>query len=90
MEITEVRVHHLKGEGKVRAKCSVVFDGELVVHDLRVIAGANGLFVSMPSKRMADGDFRDLFHPITAEARHTLHEAVIQAFQQSDLSQAGD
>jgi stage V sporulation protein G len=90
VEITEVRVYRTKGEGKVRAKCSVVLDGEMVVHDLRVVDGANGLFVSMPSKKLPDGDYRDLFHPITAEARQKLHDAVLQAFHQSELAEAGD
>lgn len=55
MEITEVRVKLLTGRSdRLRAFCSITFDDEFVVHDLRVIDGRKGLFVAMPSRKLTD------------------------------------
>ncbi|MFZ5817517.1 MAG: septation regulator SpoVG [Bacillota bacterium] len=85
MKITDVRVRKANGtEGKLKATCSVVFDEMFVVHDLRVMEGANGLFVSMPRRKVGQNEFRDLAHPITAEARALLHKAVLDAYQEME------
>lgn len=55
MEITEVRVKLTSSQSdRVRAFCSVTFDSEFVVRDIKVIEGTNGLFVAMPSRKIAD------------------------------------
>ncbi len=55
MNITEVRVKRLqKRSDRLRAFCSITIDGELVVHDLRIIEGRNGLFIAMPSRKITD------------------------------------
>lgn len=66
---------------KVCAIASVVLDDAFVVHDLRVVNGEKGLFVAMPSRKLPNGDFRDICHPINAEARQHLQEAVLEQFQ---------
>lgn len=82
MQISDVRVRKVtKEEGKVRAYCSVVFDEMFVIHELRVVEGANGLFVAMPRRKNNEGEFRDLAHPITAEARALVQKAVLDAYQ---------
>lgn len=91
MQITDVRVKKVSGnEGKVKATCSVVFDEMFVVHDIRVIEGVRGVFVSMPRRKTGANEYRDLAHPITAEARTLLQNAVLQAYndmeQQDSLS----
>lgn len=54
MEITEVRVRLVDGGAeRLRAFCSVTFDGDFVIRDLKVIEGANGHFVAMPSRKLA-------------------------------------
>lgn len=81
MQISDVRVRKVSGlEGKLRAYCSVVFDEMFVIHDLRVMEGVNGVFVAMPRRKTAEGEYRDLAHPITAEARALIHKAVLDAF----------
>ena len=67
MQITDVRVRRLNGDGKMKAIVSITFDDEFVVHDIKVIEGQNGLFIAMPSRRMGDGDFRDIAHPLISE-----------------------
>ncbi len=91
MEITDVRVRRtVATETKIRATASVVVSGCFVVHDFRVIEGVNGLFVSMPCRRNADGSFRDIAHPITAEFRERLMQSIMDAYHASALDEAGD
>lgn len=81
MKITEVRIRHIENEGKLRAVASVTFDDCFVVHDIKVIDGANGRFVAMPSRKMAENDFRDIAHPIVQEMRDRLRDAVLDAYE---------
>ena len=55
MDVTDVRIRKIDDEGKMKAVASVTFDGEFVVHDIKVIDGRNGLFIAMPSKKAMDG-----------------------------------
>jgi len=64
MTITDVRVRKIAKEGKMKAIVSITVDDEFVVHDIKVIEGDKGLFIAMPSKRSADGEYRDIAHPI--------------------------
>lgn len=89
MQITDVRVRKATGtETKLKAFCSVVFDNMFVVHDLRVVEGINGLFVAMPRKKTAEGEYRDLAHPITTEAREHVQQVVLAAFQEAEQREA--
>ena len=83
MEITDVRVRKITEEGKMKAIVSVTFDEELVVHDIKVIEGLNGLFIAMPSRKMADGEFRDIAHPINATTRLKIQEAVFEEYEKA-------
>jgi stage V sporulation protein G len=81
MMISDVRVRKVtKDEGKLMALASVVFDGMFVVHEMRVVLGTNGLFVAMPRRKVAEGEYKDLAHPITAEARDQVQKAVLEAY----------
>ncbi len=84
MDITDVRIQQLHDEerrGKTRALVSFVLDDMFAVHEVRVMEGANGLFVAMPSRKGSDGDYRDIAHPVTAEFRKKLSETVLAAYQ---------
>ena len=83
MEITDVRVRKVTEEGKMKAIVSVTFDEEFVVHDIKVIDGLNGLFIAMPSRKMADGEFRDIAHPINATTRQKIQEAVFEEYEKA-------
>lgn len=84
MEVTEVRVRRVSdGEGKVRARCSVVLDGEFVVHGVKLVEGENGLFVSMPSRRTSQGRYVEVAHPLTAEMREKIRAAVERSYAAS-------
>ncbi|MCK9444266.1 MAG: septation regulator SpoVG [Tissierellaceae bacterium] len=83
MKITDVRLRKISDEGKMKAIVSVTFDDEFVVHDIKIIEGQNGLFVAMPSRKMADGEFRDIAHPINAETRQKIQEAIFEEYEKS-------
>lgn len=53
MEITEIRIKLMEGsEDRLRAFCSITIDGSFVVRDLKIIDGASGPFVAMPSRKL--------------------------------------
>lgn len=80
MKVTDVRVRKINNEGKMKAIVSVTFDEEFVVHDIKIIEGQNGLFIAMPSRRMADGEFRDIAHPINSEMRARIQDIVFEEY----------
>ncbi|MEW6172477.1 MAG: septation regulator SpoVG [Bacillota bacterium] len=80
MQITDVKIRKILNEGKMKAIVSVTFDNVFVVHDIKVVEGKSGLFVAMPSRRVPNGDFRDVAHPITTDARKLLEDAVLKAY----------
>ena len=69
MEITDVRVRRVAKDGKMKAVVSITIDNEVVIHDIKVIEGEKGLFIAMPSRRSADGEYRDIAHPINSDTR---------------------
>lgn len=83
MRITDVRIRKVNDEGKMKAVVSVTFDDEFVVHDIKVIEGQNGLFIAMPSRKMGEGDFRDIAHPLTSETRNKIKTAIFDAYQKA-------
>jgi len=80
VEITDVRLRKIETEGKLRAYVSITFDDSFVVHDLRVIDGNKGMFVAMPSKRLPNGDHKDIAHPINTEIREKIQNAVLDVY----------
>lgn len=81
MEITDIRVRKISQEGKMKAVVSVAFDNEFVVHDIKVIEGEKGLFIAMPSRKAADGEFHDIAHPISSDTRDKLQEMVLEKYR---------
>jgi len=83
MNITDVRIRKINQEGRMKAIVSVTFDNAFVVHDVKIVEGNNGLFVAMPSRKTPEGEFRDIAHPISANARETIQSAVLKAYQEA-------
>ena len=83
MIISDIKVRKLFDEGPMRAIVSVTFDGQLAVHDIKVINAREKLFIVMPSRKNPDGTFRDLVHPINAQFRAVVEGAVIEAYEKA-------
>ena len=81
MRITDVRVRKVEREGKMKAVVSITIDDEFVVHDIKVIEGVKGLFIAMPSRKAADGEFRDIAHPINSETRDHIQNIILEEYQ---------
>ena len=81
MQITDVKVRKLFDEGPMKAIVSVTFDGQLAVHDLKVIHARDKFFVVMPSRKNPDETYRDIVHPINAQFRNMLETEVIAAYR---------
>lgn len=83
MRITDVRVRMVKKEdSKLKAVASVTFDDCFVVHDIKVIEGNEECFIAMPSRKTADGEYKDVAHPIKTETREEIIKAVLSAFEE--------
>ncbi len=80
MKITNIKIRKTFTEGPMKAIASVTFDHELVVHDIKVIYAKEKYFIVMPSRKNADDTYRDIAHPINAEFRSMLEEAVKSAY----------
>jgi len=89
MEITDVRVRKVNKEGKMKAIVSVTFDNEIVIHDIKVIEGENGLFIAMPSRKTMDGEFRDIAHPIHSAARNKIQSSILEKYEAVMLAEGG-
>lgn len=80
MNITKVGIRPVE-MGKVKAIASITIDDVFVVHDLRVVEGERGFFVAMPSKKLPNGEHRDVAHPINSETRETIQSLVLDEYE---------
>ena len=83
MHITDVRVRKVSKEGKMKAVVSITIDDEFVVHDIKVIEGEKGLFIAMPSRKAADGEYRDIAHPINSTTRERIQSMILQEYERA-------
>lgn len=81
MNITGIRIRRIYQDARLKALVSITIDGVLAVHDIKVIEGPERLFVAMPSRKDENGTFRDIVHPVTAEARKDMEEKIIDEYK---------
>lgn len=82
MNITDVRIRRVEKEGKMKAVVSITIDNEFAVHDIKVIEGEKGLFIAMPSRRNAEGEYRDVAHPINSNTRQQIQKLIMDKYQE--------
>lgn len=82
MQITDIRIRRIAKEGKMKAVVSITFDNAFVVHDIKIIEGEKGLFIAMPSRKAADGEYRDIAHPINSETRDLVQSMVLKKYEE--------
>ena len=88
MQITDIKIRKFFEDGPMKAVASVTFDEALAVHDIKVIYARDRYFIVMPSRKNPDGTYRDIVHPINAQFRTELEEAVIAAYEQELAAEA--
>lgn len=82
--ITDTRIRLVnKDDTKLKAVASIIIDGSFAVHDVKIIEGNDGLFVAMPSRKIPDGEFKDIAHPINSETRELIRSSVIEAYEKA-------
>ena len=85
MKITSVKVHKFNKEGsRMKGIASVLLDDSFAVHDIRIIEGDNGLFIAMPSRKIANGSYRDIAHPINPEVRAMFEQATLEEYENTE------
>ena len=85
MKITDIRIRigrQTENIERLKAYADITFDESFVVHGLKIIDGQNGLFVAMPSRRMPNGEFKDIVHPIKPELRAEITKVILEKFEQ--------
>ena len=90
MEITDVKIRRIMSEGRLRAVVSVTLDNALAIHDIKIIEGDERLFAAMPSRRDENGIFRDIVHPISPEARRSIEENILEAYERQAALMAAE
>ncbi len=84
MNITDVRLKKIDNGSKMKAIASITFDDAFVVREIRVIEGQNGLFVAMPSRKTPTGEFKDIAHPINADTRQLIQNAILEEYGKAE------
>lgn len=83
-QVTEVRVRPFsKEDEKLKAFATITLNDCFIVSDLKVIKGKKGLFVAMPSRKMKDGTFRDIAHPLNNDTRSMIEREVLAAYEEA-------
>ena len=85
MQFSVLRVRRIEKEGKMKAIVSITLDNEFVIHDIKVIEGEKGLFIAMPSRKAADGEYRDIAHPINSNTRDMIQNVVLNKYETTTL-----
>ena len=80
MQIAELRLRKVENEGKLKAYVTVTFDNCFVVHNVKIIEGKTGLFIAMPSRKTANGEYKDVAHPISPDFRNELQEKILAEY----------
>ena len=81
MKITEIRIT-LRDDNKLKGFASITLDDSFVIRGLKIIEGASGPFIAMPSRKRKDGTFQDIAHPINMETREWMEAEIIAAYKQ--------
>jgi len=82
MNITDARIRKIEKEGKMKAVVSITIEDAFAVHDIKIIEGEKGLFIAMPSRRNAEGEYRDVAHPINSETRQYIQDLIMMKYSE--------
>lgn len=84
MKITDIRMRRMTNDTKMKAVVSITIDDEFVIHDIKIIEGEKGMFIAMPSRKSADGEYRDIAHPIKSETRTALQKMILAEYEKEN------
>ena len=85
MKVTSVKVKKIEKENsRMKGIAEILLDDMIAIHDIRIISGDNGLFVAMSSIKTPTGDYRDIVHPISQEARDIIEKAIVEEYNKAE------
>lgn len=88
MKITSVTVRKFERDGnRMKGIATVVIDDAFAIHDIRIIEGDNGLFIAMPSRKTATGEYKDIAHPINTDVRTMFQEAILEEYNKVSVDE---
>jgi stage V sporulation protein G len=82
MEITGIKIRKITDSGRLRGIVSITLDDEFAVHDIKIVKGSSRLFVAMPSRLDENGEWRDIVHPMTSQAREEMEKRILHGFEE--------
>ena len=85
MELTDIRVRKMTGEGKLKAYVTITFDNCFVVHNVKIIEGKAGFFIAMPSRKTRTGEYKDVAHPIQPEFRAEMQKLILEKYDSGSV-----
>lgn len=84
MEINNVQIKKVEKDGsRMKGIASIMIDDCFIIRNIRIIEGDSGLFLAMPSRKNAEGEYHDIAHPINAETRKMFEDAIFSAYEQA-------
>lgn len=84
IEITEVRIRKIKTNNRIVALATIEIDNCFIVNDIKILKGENGLFITMPSRKTSNGEYRDIAYPINKEIRELIQNVIIKEYNKID------
>ncbi|MEG2561175.1 MAG: septation regulator SpoVG [Clostridia bacterium] len=85
MKISDIKIRYIQKDGRLKGVASFIIDDCFVVHDIKIIDGAEGNFIAMPSRKTPDGEYKDIAHPLNSETRTMLSEAILSEFEKQKV-----
>ena len=83
MKITDIRIRLIpNSESKLKAIASITIDECFVVHDIKVLEGNQGNFISMPNRKTPEGEYKDVAHPINTATREEINKLVLAKYEE--------
>ncbi|MBO4989721.1 MAG: septation regulator SpoVG [Clostridia bacterium] len=85
MKISDIRIRRIqKQDGMLKAVASITIDDCFVIHDIKILEGENGIFIGMPSRKTAEGDYKDIAHPLNSETRDMIRDVILTAYRETE------
>lgn len=82
MRLTGIKVRKIENAGTIKGRADIVLDESICIHDIRIVDGRKGLFISFPYTRDKNGKILDLVHPINSETREKIQKAIIEEYKE--------
>ena len=85
MKVTAVKVNRFTDEAsRIKGIASILLDDSLIVNNIRIIHGDNGLFIAMPSRKVESGHYRDVVQPVNPDVMEMFQDSILDVYAKSD------